>query len=73
MTTAHDDLAKSEAILVAAIDVNVSEPIIARTVIGNFQSMIRSKTAREPEEWLQAAKNSLVGSFAVALRRTLMP
>ncbi len=26
--------------------------------------MIRSKTARKLDEWLEAAKNSLVGSFA---------
>lgn len=46
MTTARDDLAKSEAILVAAIEANFPELIVARTTIGNFQSMIRSKKAR---------------------------
>lgn len=64
MTTARDDLAKSEAILVAAIEVNVPELVVARTAISNFQSMIRSKTARKLDEWLEAARNSLVGSFA---------
>ncbi len=36
MTTARDDLAKSEAILVAAIEVNVPELVVARTAIGDF-------------------------------------
>ncbi len=64
MTTARNDLAKSEAILVAAIEVNVPDLVIARMAVGDFQSMIRSKTARKLDEWLEAAKNSLVGSFA---------
>ncbi|MFB2553780.1 hypothetical protein [Ensifer soli] len=61
MTTARDDLAKSEAILVAATEVNVPELVVARTAIGDFQSMIRWKTAPKIDEWLEAAKNSLVG------------
>jgi transposase len=71
MTTARDDLAKSETILVAAIEVNVPELIFARTTIGDFQSMIRSRTARKLDEWLEAAKNSLVGSFAGGVEKDL--
>lgn len=64
MTTARDDLAKTEAILVAAIEVHVPELVVARTTIGDFQSMIRSKAATKLDGWLEAAKTSLVGSFA---------
>ena len=71
MTAARDDLAKSEAILVAAIEVNVPELVIARTAIGDFQSMIPSKTARKLDGWLETAKNSLVGSFAGGVEKTL--
>lgn len=71
MTTARDDLATSEAILVAAIEVNVPELVVARTTIGDFQSMIRSKKARKLDEWLVAAKNSLVGSFAGGVENDL--
>ncbi|AYC99576.1 transposase [Neorhizobium sp. NCHU2750] len=71
MTTARDDLAKSEAILVAAIEANVPELVVARTAIGDFQSMIRSKTARKLDEWLEAAKDSLVGSFAGGVEKDL--
>ena len=71
MTTARDDLAKSEAILVAAIELNVPELIVARTTIGDFQSKIRSKTAQKLDEWLEAAKNSLVGSSAGGVEKDL--
>lgn len=71
LTTARDDLAKSEAILVAAIEVNVPELIVARTTIGDFQSMIRSKTATKLEEWLQAAQSSLVNSFANGVEKDM--
>ncbi len=49
--------------MVAAIEMGVPELIAARTAIGDFQSMIRSKTARLLDGWLEAARNSLVGSF----------
>lgn len=71
MTAARDDLAKSEAILVAAIEVNVPELVAARQAIGDFQSMIRSKTACKLDEWLETAKNSLVGSFACGVEKDL--
>jgi len=64
MTTARDELARTEAILVAAIEVNVPELVVARTAIGDFQSMIRAKTATKLTGWLVAAKTTLVGSFA---------
>ena len=44
---------------------------MARTTIGEFQSMIRSKTATKLEDWLQAAKLSLVTSFANGVERDL--
>ena len=71
MTAARDDLAKSEAILVAAIEMNVPELVVARKAIGDFQSMIRSKTARKLDSWLETAKNSLVGSFAGGVEKDI--
>ena len=37
----------------------------------DFQSMIRSKAARKLDEWLEATKDSLVGSFAGGVARDL--
>lgn len=71
MTSARNDLAKSEAILVAAIEVKVPELVVARTAIGDFQSMIRSKTAHKLDGWLEAAKTSLVGSFASGVEKDI--
>jgi len=71
MTTARDDLAKSEAILVAAIETDVPELVVARTTIGDFQSMIRSKSADSLGAWLQAAKTSLVSSFANGVEKDM--
>ena len=71
MTTARDDLAKVEAILVAAIEVNVPELVAARIAIGDFQSMIRSKAAAKLDGWLETAKNSLVGSFASGVEKDI--
>ncbi|TNM60233.1 transposase [Aliirhizobium smilacinae] len=71
MTTARIDLAKSEAILVAAIKVNVPELVVARTATGEFQSMICSKSARKLDEWLESARSSLVGSFASCVSKDL--
>lgn len=71
MTSARDGLAKSEAILVAVIEDNVPELITARQAIGEFQSMIRSKSAAKLSDWLQSAKGSLVNSFANGVERDL--
>lgn len=71
MTAARDDLAKSEAILVAAIEVSVPELVAARKAIGDFQSMTRSKSAAKLDGWLQTAKNSLVGSFVGGVEKDI--
>jgi hypothetical protein len=43
-TDARDDLVKSEAVMVAAFEMSLPEPVNAREAIGGFQPMIRSKT-----------------------------
>ena len=71
MTAARNDLAKSEAVLVAAIVMSVPELVAARDAIGDFQSMIRSKTTHRLDDWLEAAKNSLVGFFANSVEKDI--
>ncbi|MGR6429671.1 transposase [Rhizobium sp. PAMB 3174] len=72
MTAARDDLAKSEAILVAAIEVNVPELVAARKAVGDFQTMIRSKSAAKLVEWLETARDSRVGSFAGGVEKDIV-
>jgi hypothetical protein len=63
MTSVEDGLAKSEAILVAVIQNNVPELVTARKAIGDFPSMIRSKSAIKLDGWIAMSKGSLVSSF----------
>src|SRR5690606_3308286 len=73
MTLARDDLSKSDAVLVAAIESNIPDLTTARTLIDDYQTMIRSKVAEKLDSWLTDAKTSLVGSFAKASKRISMP
>ncbi len=71
VTVVRDDLAKSEANLVAAIEVNVPELVAARKAIGDFQSMIRSKSAAKLDGWLETTRDSLIGSFVCGVEKDL--
>ena len=71
MTLARHDLSKSDAVLVAAIESNVPDLTTARTLIDDFQMMIRSKAVAELDSWLTDAKTSLVGSFANGVEKDI--
>ncbi|MER9469834.1 hypothetical protein NKI82_28760 [Mesorhizobium sp. M0482] len=73
LTLTHDDLSKSDAVLIAAIESNVPDLIIARTLIDDFQQMIRSKVegVAELDAWLEGAKASLVDSFANGVEKDI--
>ena len=71
MTLARDDLSKSDAVLIAAIESNVPDLTIARSLIADFQEMIRSKAAAKLDGWLERAKASLVNSFANGVEKDI--
>lgn len=71
MMLARDDLSKSDAVLVAAIESNVPDLTTARTLIDDFQAMIRSKAAEKLDSWLADAKISLVRSFANGVEKDI--
>lgn len=71
MTLARDDLSKSDAVLVAAIENNVPELTIARKLIDDFHRMIRSKAVATLDGWLEGAKASLVSSFANGVEKDM--
>ncbi len=71
MTLARDDPSKSDAVLVAAIESNVPDLTTARTLIDDFQAMIRSKAAAKLDRWLTDVKTSLVGSFANGVEKDI--
>jgi transposase len=71
MTLARDDLSKSDAVLIAAIESNVPDLVTARTLIDDFQQMIRSKADAKLDAWLDGARASLVGSFANGVEKDI--
>lgn len=71
MTLARDDLTKSDAVLVAAIESHVPELVMARTLIADFQQMIRSKVSGKLDAWIEAARASLVCSFANGVEKDI--
>jgi transposase len=71
MTSARDELTKSDAILVAAIESNAPDLVVARATIIDFQQMIRSKSAGKLDGWLEAARKSLVASFANGIEKDI--
>jgi transposase len=64
MTSGCDHLSKAETIIIAAIEKGVPMLVIARSLITDFQTMIRTKTASGLASWLETAGISLVTSFA---------
>ena len=71
MTSARQELAKSEAMLVAVIEEAVPELVAARKAIGDFQSMVRAKSATHLDIWIDRAKGSLISSFAKGIAKDL--
>lgn len=64
MTTSRDNLAKAEAVTIAAIESSVLPLVEAREIVAAFHAMIRRKAATELVPWIERAKASLVASFA---------
>lgn len=56
----------------AVIENNVPELVAARKAIGDFQSMIRSKSAAKLDGWIEIAKGSLVASFVNGVEKDLI-
>ena len=73
MTSARDDLTKSEAILVAAIEGNVQDLVVARETIMEFQSMIRSKAAAKLERGSKLEREPLLDHSPMVLRKIVPP
>jgi transposase len=64
MTAGRDHLSKAETVIIAAIEQGVPTLVTARSLITDFQAIVRTKTASELPVWLDKAGTSLVASFA---------
>ena len=69
MTLERDYMTKSQAVIIAAIETGVPSFDEARSLIDDFHQIIRGKPDSQLDNWLLAAKNSLVGSFARGIVR----
>src|SRR5690606_345262 len=72
MTLARNDLSKSDAVLIAAIEHNVPELTNARLLISDFHEMIRSRAVTKFDSWLERAKASLISSFANGVEKDIV-
>jgi transposase len=64
LTVGRDRLSKVETVVVAAIEGGVALLVEARTIVADFQAMIRGKSLADLDPWLERARSSLVASFA---------
>lgn len=64
MTLGRDALTNAETVLVAAIEKGVPTIVEARTIIADFQGMIRRRSLADLAPWLERASPSMVASFA---------
>ena len=64
LTISRDQLSRSEAVTVAAIEEGVPLLVQAREVVAAFQSVMRKRCLDILDPWLERARSSLVMSFA---------
>lgn len=64
MTSGRDRLTRAETVTVAAIENAL--PVLANTrnLFDDFHAIIREKAAAALDQWLDAARDSLIVSFA---------
>jgi transposase len=64
MTAGRHHLSKAETVTIATIKEGVPTLVTARSLITDFQTMIRTKTVSDLKPWLETAGLRLVASFA---------
>ncbi|MCE6971078.1 transposase, partial [Cereibacter sphaeroides] len=68
MTLRRHDLAREEALMVAAIEAKVPELATAAVLLDRFQRMVRKRSVEHLAEWLEAAATSPLASFARGIK-----
>jgi len=64
MTISRDQLSRSDAVTVAAIEDGVPLLVEAREIVAAFQAMVRKRYLDALDPWLERARSSLIVSFA---------
>ena len=71
MTSGRDRLTKAETITIAAIENALPVLVSTRELIDDFQAIIRKRTATALDQWLEAARESLISSFANGMSKDI--
>lgn len=71
LTVGRDHLTKAETVTVTAIETEVPALSEARAVIDHFHTIIRTRIVSGLDQWIKAASNSLVASFARGIIKDL--
>lgn len=71
MTTGRDGLTKAETVTVAAIENALPVLVTAHALIDDFHAIVRKRTPAALDEWLVAASESLVASFASGMAKDI--
>lgn len=69
LSIGRDELTKSEAVLVAAIESGVVALTEAREVIASFHDLLRRRSLKDLDGWIERARSSTVASFANGVTR----
>lgn len=69
LTMGRDHLSRADAVLVAQIEAALPTLAAARTLTDQFANMVRNARDDALSSWLDAAEDSLIGSFARGLRK----
>ena len=64
MTIGRDSLSKADTLTITAIESGVPRLMDARKMIAEFQAMVRNKADVGLAMWIEAARKTLVASFA---------
>lgn len=71
MTIGRDRLTKSETITIATIEKALPVLASTRDLIDDFHAIVRKRTSAALDHWLNAARESLVASFANGLSKDI--
>jgi transposase len=71
MTSARDHMSKADTVTIAAIEAGVPTLVAARTLTDQFHAMIRNRKEADLVPWIDAASDSLLGSFASGVTKDI--
>lgn len=71
MSIGRDRVTKSEAVTIAAIETALPTLVTARDLVADFHAMVRKKAVAAFDNWMDAARDSLIASFANGMTKDI--